>query len=58
MHSDDISKPTVKFRVKVSYVGSSFRVTIPKPIAEALKLKAGETIHVHLDGSKIIMERG
>jgi len=56
MPSDNISKPTVKFKVKVGYIGSSFRITIPRPIAEALELKVGEMVYVYLRDHKIVVE--
>lgn len=45
-------------RVKISYSGpNSLRVTIPKPIAEFLNLRAGDHVSVKLATDKIVIKK-
>lgn len=41
---------------KISKVGNSLIVRVPKAIAEFLKLRDGEEAFVHPDGSKLVVE--
>lgn len=45
----------VKFKIKVVKVGNSLRVTIPKEIAEAIEVKAGDLVNISLENSRIII---
>jgi putative addiction module antidote len=45
----------VKFKIKVVKVGNSLRVTIPKEIAEAIKVKTGDLVNISLENSRIII---
>jgi len=47
----------VRFECKVGLVGHSLRVTIPEQIAKALDIKAGETVYVSTDDTRIIVEK-
>jgi len=47
----------VRFECKVGRVGHSLRVTIPQEIAKALDIKAGETVYVFTDDTRIIVEK-
>jgi putative addiction module antidote len=42
-------------RLKVVKVGNSLRVSIPKPIAEALGIKEGDTVLLKIEGGRILM---
>lgn len=48
---------SIKFRIKIVKVGNSLRITIPKEIVEALRLKVGESVDVSIDGRRIIVSR-
>jgi putative addiction module antidote len=39
--------------MKIVKVGNSLRVTIPKEIVEAVRLKAGDSVNIWLDGNQI-----
>ena len=43
--------------VKVVKIGNSLRVTIPKPIADALKIEEGNTLDAGLVGESISMTK-
>jgi AbrB family looped-hinge helix DNA binding protein len=43
----------VRFEVKLAKIGNSLRVTIPKPIADALGLNSGETVAIWVTDSEI-----
>ena len=47
----------VKFKIKVVQVGNSLKVTIPKEIAEHIKLKKGDTVLLYVDDHKVILEK-
>lgn len=47
----------VEFKIKVVKVGNSLRITIPKEIAEAIKLKVGDVVGISLDNSRIIIRK-
>lgn len=42
---------------KLTKVGNSLRVVIPKEIVDILKLKAGDTLRMIMDNSRIIVEK-
>jgi putative addiction module antidote len=43
----------VQFKMKLSKVGNSLRVTIPKPVAEGLGWKEGDTLILSVSNSEI-----
>ena len=43
--------------VKVVKIGNSLRVTIPKPIVDALNIKEGDTVDVGVNENIISMKR-
>ena len=47
----------IEFKIKAVKVGNSLRMTVPKEIAEALGLKAGDTLGVSLTDSEMIVRR-
>jgi len=47
----------VKFKMKLTKVGNSLRMVIPKEIVDALKLKPGETLEVSLTDNQILVEK-
>ncbi len=47
----------VKFKVSVMQVGNSLRVTVPKELAEHLKLVKGDMVVMWSDNSHIVMEK-
>ena len=47
----------IKFKMSLLQVRNSLRVTIPKEIAEALGLKAGQKVYVSLTDSAVLIER-
>ena len=50
----DNSKP---IQVKLVKIGNSTRMTIPRPIAWALGLKAGDYVEVNVDDGCIIVKK-
>jgi putative addiction module antidote len=46
---------SVKFRMKIVKVGNSLRVTIPKEIVEAVRLKAGDSVNIWLERNQIVI---
>jgi AbrB family looped-hinge helix DNA binding protein len=46
---------TVEFKIRVVKVGNSLRITIPKEIAEATRLRAGDLVNISLEGSRVIV---
>jgi len=48
---------SLKLRVKVVKIGNSLRVTIPQPIAEQLKIRAGDSVLMSLKAGKILVEK-
>jgi putative addiction module antidote len=48
---------SIKFKIKIVKVGNSLRVTIPKEIAEAVRLKVGDLVNISLEDSRIIVCR-
>ena len=46
---------SVKFKVRIVKVGNSLRMTIPKEIAEAVRLRIGDLVNVLLEDSRIIV---
>lgn len=47
----------IKFKIKVVKIGNSLRVTIPKEIVEAIKLKAGDLVNISLNNNQIIIQK-
>jgi AbrB family looped-hinge helix DNA binding protein len=47
----------VKFKLSVMQVGSSLRITIPKEVAEYLKLKKGDMVDLWCDNQHVIVEK-
>jgi AbrB family looped-hinge helix DNA binding protein len=47
----------VEFKVKVVKVGNSLRITIPKEVAESMKLKAGDIVKVSLTDDEIVVRK-
>jgi putative addiction module antidote len=48
---------SVKFKIKIVKIGNSLRVTIPKEIAEAVRLKVGDSVNISLENSRIIISK-
>jgi putative addiction module antidote len=48
---------SIKFKIKIVKVGNSLRITIPKEIVEALRLKAGDSVDITVEDSRIIVCR-
>lgn len=46
---------SVKFTIRVVKIGNSLRMTIPKEIAEAIHLKAGDFVNVSLETNQVIV---
>ena len=47
----------IEFKIKVVAIGDSLRVTIPKEICEALKIKRGDTVAMTTNNSEIIIRK-
>lgn len=47
----------VEFKIKVVKIGNSLRITIPKEIAESLKLQTGDVVGISLDDTRIIVRK-
>jgi len=47
----------VEFKIKVVKVGNSLRMTIPKEIAEAMKLRVADVVVVTLDDKRMIVRK-
>ena len=47
----------IEFKIKAVRVGNSLRMTIPKEIADALGLKAGDTLGVSMTDSEMMVRR-
>jgi len=47
----------VKFELSVMQVGNSLRITIPKEIAQHLKIKKGDMVKLWVDNQHIIVEK-
>jgi len=47
----------VKFKMKLTKVGNSLRMVIPKEIVDALKLKPGDTVEVSLTDNQVLVEK-
>jgi antitoxin component of MazEF toxin-antitoxin module len=48
----------IQFKRNIFATGGSLRVNIPSEIADALALKAGDTMLISLTDSQIIMQKG
>jgi len=47
----------IKFELSVMQVGNSLRITIPKEVAKYMQLKKGDTVELHVDNSRMIVEK-
>lgn len=47
----------VKFKMKLTKVGNSLRMVVPKEIAETLDLKPGDIVEVSLTNHQILVEK-
>lgn len=47
----------VEFKIKVVKVGNSLRITIPKEIADSMKIRAGDVVGITLDDKRMIVRR-
>jgi len=47
----------VEFKIKVVRIGNSLRITVPKEIAEALEIQAGDLVGVSLNDKRIIVKK-
>jgi AbrB family looped-hinge helix DNA binding protein len=47
----------IPFKVKVVRIGASLRITIPKPIAEHLNIKEGDTVILVVENSEIRVKK-
>lgn len=45
----------IDLKRKIIHMGNSLRIAIPSEIIEKLQLKAGDTLKINTDDSKIIM---
>ena len=43
--------------VKVVKIGNSLRMTIPKPVADALNIKEGDTVEVGITDGEMIVKK-
>lgn len=48
----------VPFKVKAVKIGNSIRVTIPKEVADYLKIRPGDIVQITVDNSHIIIKKG
>jgi len=48
--------PKVIWKRKVIYNSGSYRIAIPKEIAEAFSIERGQELHLVVEGNKIIIE--
>lgn len=48
---------SVKFKIRIVKVGNSLRMTIPKEIVEATRLKRGDVVNVSLENYNIIVRK-
>lgn len=53
----EVDKMPVKFRIKVVLVGKSLKITIPKELAEHMKLHKGDTVAMWADNSHVVLEK-
>jgi AbrB family looped-hinge helix DNA binding protein len=47
----------IKFEVSVMQVGNSLRVTVPKEVAQHLRIKKGDKLIMYSDNSRVIIEK-
>ena len=47
----------MKFELSVMQVGNSLRITIPKEVANHLKVQKGDKIKLWVDNNRIIVEK-
>jgi putative addiction module antidote len=43
----------IQFKMKLARVGNSLRVTIPKPVADGMRLREGDTLAISVTDSEI-----
>jgi len=48
---------SIKFELSVMQVGHSLRITIPKPVAQHLQLKKGDTAVMYSNDGHVILEK-
>ena len=48
--------PKIVWKRKVIYNSGSYRIAIPKEIAEAFRIQQGQELQLAVDGNKIIIE--
>jgi bifunctional DNA-binding transcriptional regulator/antitoxin component of YhaV-PrlF toxin-antitoxin module len=46
----------IVWKRKINYNSGTYRIAIPIEIAEAFNVKKGETVHITLEGRKMIVE--
>ncbi|MBS7649412.1 MAG: AbrB/MazE/SpoVT family DNA-binding domain-containing protein [Candidatus Bathyarchaeia archaeon] len=47
----------IEFEIKVVKVAGSLRMTIPKPVAKALSIDAGDTVLVTIDDNTMLVKK-
>lgn len=47
----------IEFKIRVVKIGNSLRITVPKEIADFLKLKRGDTVGISLSDSEMMVRR-
>jgi len=48
---------SIKFKIKIVRIGNSLRITIPKEIVEAFRLRAGDLVDISVENNRIIVCR-
>ncbi len=47
----------IELKMKVAKIGNSLRITLPKPITDQLKIKAGDILGLSLTDGEIIVRK-
>ncbi len=50
-------EPTVLRRIGSHNTHNTLNISLPKSISELLKLDKGDYLRIHVDGTKIVMEK-